>query len=153
MSYYADTSFIASLYLANDANFAQAEAVATALPPRPGLPLTPFGLMELRNVFARLEWKGVLHRAESEALMREVRADAESGFYAAAPLQSYAWMQAGMEAVATLTPQTGTRTLDALHVALARLHGATIFLSFDANQRRAALTAGLRVLPVAAAGR
>lgn len=126
--YYADTSFIAAYNLANDAHHARAVAIAVALPPRPGLPLTPFGLMELRNVFARLEWKGLLHRADSEALMRDVRADADAGFYSAAPLQSYAWMQAGMDAVATITPQTGTRTLDALHVALARLHGAR-FLS------------------------
>jgi predicted nucleic acid-binding protein len=148
MKYYADTSFIASLLLASDTRHALAVSSLDALPELPGLPLTPFGLLEIRNVFARMEWKGVLHRAESEALMRDLKSDAEAGFFSTPPLHSYEWMQAGMHAVATITPQTGTRTLDALHVALARLHGAKVFLSFDANQRRAAQAAGLKILPL-----
>jgi predicted nucleic acid-binding protein len=147
VKYYADTSFIASLYLANDRRFSEACKIATELPGDAGLPLSPFGVLELRNVFARLEWKGVLHRADSEALLRELKRDVESGLFSATPLHAYIWMEAAMEAVATITPQTGTRTLDALHVALACLHGAKAFISFDANQRRAALAAGLNLVP------
>jgi predicted nucleic acid-binding protein len=148
VSCYADTSFLVSFNLPFDSRHGEAVALVAALPPRPLLPLTPFGLLELRNALARLEWKGILHAAESEAIMGLVGADIETGLYAATPLRSYAWMEAGMEAVRTLTPRTGTRTLDALHVGMARLHGAKTFLSFDSNQRRAALGAGLKVLPV-----
>jgi predicted nucleic acid-binding protein len=147
VSHYADTSFLASFNLPFDVRHGEAVAVVAALPSRPALPLTPFGLLELRNALARLEWRGILHAAESEAIMSLVRADIVTGLYAATPLRSYAWMEAGMEAVRILTPRTGTRTLDALHVGMARLHGAKTFLSFDGNQRRAARAAGLKLLP------
>lgn len=147
MKHYADTSFIASLYLPNDSHFTQACAIAEKLPDADGLPLTPFGLLELRNVFARLEWKGTMHQADSEALLRELKKDVETGFFSTSPLRAYVWMEAAMNAVATITPLTGTRTLDAMHVALARLHGAKAFISFDTNQRRAALAAGLKLVP------
>lgn len=147
MKYYADTSFIASLLLVSDAHHASAVAALDELPVLPGLPLTPFGILELRNVFARMEWKGVIHRAESEAFMRDLKTDTKAGFFSAKPLHAYEWMQAGMNAVATITPQTGTRTLDAMHIAQARLHGAKTLLSFDANQRRAAQAAGLKLIP------
>ena len=149
MRHYADTSFIASLYLPGDGCYARACAIAETLPEDDSLPLTPFGMLELCNVFARLEWKGLLRRAESEALLREVKNDIATGFFSAEPLLAYAWMQAGIEVVRSVTPRTGTRTLDALHLAQARLHGATAFISFDANQRRAAAEAGFELVPSA----
>jgi predicted nucleic acid-binding protein len=151
VKHYADTSFVASLYLPNDRHFSLACDIAEKLPVGPGLPLTPFGVLELRNVFARLEWSGAMHRADSEAILREVRKDLEAGFFTASPLRAYIWMEAAMEAVATITPRTGTRTLDAMHVGLARVHGAKAFVSFDANQRRAALVAGLKLVPTSLA--
>ena len=44
------------------------------------------------------------------------------------------------------TPQTGTATLDALHVAAARSLGAQTFISFDGKQRELAKLVGLTVL-------
>lgn len=147
MKFYADTSFIASLILANDVRHREAATLLGALPARPGLPLTPFGLLELRNTFARLEWKGILHQAESRALLGLLKKDVREGVFSAEPLRAYAWMEACMKAVETITPKTGTRTLDALHIGFASLYGARTFLSFDANQRRAAQAAGLKLLP------
>jgi hypothetical protein len=47
----------------------------------------------------------------------------------------------------TTSPRTGARTLDAAHIAFARLFGAAGFISFDKNQRRAAAAAGLALIP------
>lgn len=148
MIHYADTSFLASFNLVNDARHAHAVAVVASLPVPASLPLSPFGLVELRNVFARLEWKGMMHRAESEALMRGLRDDIDSGFYLSISLPSATWLETGLEIVRDITPRSGTRTLDALHLALARAHGCRIFLSFDGNQRRAARAAGFDLLPL-----
>lgn len=147
MTYYADTSFLAALLLVNDASHAAAVATLDDLPPAPGIPLTPFGLVEIRKVFARLDGKGVMHPAESESFMRNLARDIDDGFFAAVALPDADWLTLGLEIVRDITPRTGMRTLDALHLALARAHGCRIFLSFDGNQRRAAHAAGFDLLP------
>jgi hypothetical protein len=52
------------------------------------------------------------------------------------------------EALATVqTPLLGTRSLDVLHVAAARVAGATDFCTFDGRQAKLAQAAGLQVRP------
>ena len=86
MKYYADTSFIAPPLEASDARPSLAVATIDFLPPLPGLPLKPFRVLELRNIFARLERQKILHRAESKAFMQGGRTDSDAGFLTAAPL-------------------------------------------------------------------
>ncbi|MDR1281556.1 MAG: PIN domain-containing protein [Opitutaceae bacterium] len=57
------------------------------------------------------------------------------------------WLDTVLLAAETITPRTGTRTLDIIHIALARHHEASHFISFDHNQRKAAAAAGFLLTP------
>lgn len=149
MSAYADTSFLVALYLSRDANHIAAARVADAWTAPPRLPLTPYGEVELQNALLRLAHKGLLHTAEVRATTRAVEDDTAHGYFHRQPLHAYQWLQEAARLMPLVTVQTGARTLDVLHLALARLHGARLLLTFDANQRRAAKAAGLAVAPVA----
>jgi predicted nucleic acid-binding protein len=144
---YADTSFLASLYIITDNRHGDAVAVAQTWKTPPRLPLTPFGMVELSNVLARLQYKGLMHQGEARAIERLVREELEAGVLESQPLRAYQWLAATLDVVKNVTPCTGTRTLDAMHVALARISGARTFISFDKNQRTAAKAAGFDLVP------
>ena len=143
---YADTSFLLSLYLP-DANHASAVGSANRWTRPPQLPLTPFGAFELNNSLRRLLHKGRLQSADLAAVARLVRADVANGVLEDCPLEAWRWIDMANQISRRVTPQTGTRALDLLHLAQAQIHGATVFLSFDRNQRQAAALAGLTVAP------
>jgi predicted nucleic acid-binding protein len=145
MKSYADTSFLASLYLAGDAHHGR--AVAAIARSRPRLPVSPFGLLELRNVFARQQKAGVLDRGAAEKCRGFIKKDMRDGLLEPMPLRAYAWIERAIRLTDDVTSRTGTRTLDILHLSLAQMHGAAAFYSFDKNQRLAAATAGFIVLP------
>ena len=148
MKIYADTSFLASLYLPNDARHGDALAVVNTWTVSPRLPFTPFAMLELRNVLARLQYKGRLHMGDARAFEQLVRDDLQAGILDAYPFHACEWMDATFALVEKVTPLTGTRTLDVMHIAFAKLCGAKTFLSFDTNQRKAAKAAGFALLPV-----
>ena len=143
---YADTSFLLSCYLP-DANHPAAAAHARAWKKPPHLPLTPFGAYEFNNTLRRLLHQGLLQPADLPAIARLVRADVASGVLEDSPLEAWRWIDLANQTSRQITPRTGTRALDILHVAQARMRGAKVFLSFDKNQRRAASLAGLTVAP------
>jgi predicted nucleic acid-binding protein len=147
MKIYADTSFLASLYLAHDGNHGAALAVATAWKTPPRLIYTPLAQLELRNVMARGEHQRRMTPGDTRACLQLVKEDITSGMLDARPLRAYEWLDASQKAIEQVTPLTGTRTLDAMHIALANLNGAKTFLSFDANQRKAAKASGFALLP------
>lgn len=146
MTEYADTSFLLSCYLP-DANHAAAAAHARTWKKPPHLPLTPFGAFEFNNTLRRLLHRGVLQPADLPAVARMVRGDLANGVLLDSPLEAWRWIDVAEQTSRQITPRTGTRALDVLHLAQARMRGAKIFLSFDKNQRKAASLAGLIVAP------
>lgn len=147
MRIYADTSFLISLYLNTDALHACAVAEVALWRHAPELPLTPFALVEIENTFSRLVHKGKLTVKETTALLGLIREDVGGGFLRSAPLRAYAWLEAARDLSREVTPRTGTRTLDVLHLAIAQNEACTHLASFDVNQRRAAIAAGLKLIP------
>ena len=147
MRIYADTSFLVSVYVHADTLHSQARAEVATWTVAPELPITPFGWVELENTFARLEQKGRLTLKEAAALIASIESDIGGGFLRSAPLRSYQWLATARELSRKITPVTGTRTLDVLHLALVKSERCTHVASFDANQRRAAAAAGLKLLP------
>lgn len=146
MTEYADTSFLLSYYVP-DANHGAAAAHVRGWKRPPQLPLTPFGSFEFNNSLRRLIRAGHLLSGDLAVIARAVRADAISGVITDSPLQAWRWIDLANQTSRQVTPQTGTRALDVLHVAMARVYGAKVFLSFDKNQRQAAQAAGLSVAP------
>ena len=148
MKTYADTSFLTSLYVASDQNHAGALAVVNAWKTPPRLCFTPFAQLELRNALARLEHRRAFTSSDVRACMKLVTQDLAAGVLELVPLHTYEWIQVAQGFIDRITPLTGTRTLDMMHLAIARLNGAQAILSFDKNQRLAAKAAGFAVLPL-----
>jgi predicted nucleic acid-binding protein len=143
---YADTSFLVSTVIP-DANHsaARAELLRIKLPPE--FLLTEFGAFEARNTIRALTARRDLTDAGQIAALRLLRAMEAHAVTVAAAVPFPEWMRECERLSAALTPVLGTRALDVLHVAAARLMGASEFFSFDANQRRSAEASGLTVRP------
>jgi hypothetical protein len=141
---FADTGFIASLYLEESTSKAADAALSGVREP---LPLTPLGLLELRNGFNRAVQRKRITPAERDALWRDVEADIAAGVLALTPVASDELHTKARELSDRHTPVVGTRSLDLLHVAAALLLNATVFYSFDERQRKAAAGEALNVKP------
>ncbi len=141
---FADTGFVASLYL-KESTSAQARAAIQAA--SVVLPLTPLGLLELRNAFNRSVQRRRITTAQRDALWQDVEADIASGFLVPTPVASDELHEKARQLSDRHTPTLGTRSLDLLHVAAALLLEAKEFFSFDDRQRKAAASEGLKVKP------
>ncbi len=141
---FADTGFIASLYLEESTSKAADAALGVKREP---LPLTPLVALELRNAFNRAVQRQRITAAQRDALWQDVEADIASGFLVLTPVASAALHDSARELSDRYTPTLGTRSLDLLHVAAALLLDAEVFFSFDDRQRKAAASEGLNVKP------
>ncbi|HXR08522.1 MAG TPA: type II toxin-antitoxin system VapC family toxin [Candidatus Acidoferrum sp.] len=141
---FADTGFIASLYL-KESTSAQARAAIQASPAP--LPLTPLAMLELRNAFNRSVQRQRITAAQRDALWQDVEADIASGFLVPTPVASDELHKKARQLSDRHTPTLGTRSLDLLHLAAALHLGAREFFSFDDRQRKAAASEGLKVKP------
>jgi predicted nucleic acid-binding protein len=138
---YADTSFLASLYLL-DVNSASAAARMKVV----SLPLltTPLGELELANAFALRVFRKELSASQMKSVHALFRNDVASGVIRIAPLGTGAFERA-MRIARTQTPLIGTRTVDVLHVASALVLQADTFCTFDQRQGSLASAEGLRL--------
>jgi predicted nucleic acid-binding protein len=141
---FADTGFIASLYL-KETTSAQARAAIQAAPVT--LPLSPLAGLELRNAFNRAVQRQRITTAERDALWRDVETDIADGFLVPTPVASDELHKKARQLSDRHTPTLGTRSLDLLHVAAALVLEAEVFFSFDDRQRKAAASEGLKVKP------
>ena len=144
MTAFADTGFIASLYLQESTSKAADAALGVKREP---LPLTPLVLLELRNAFNRSVQRQRITAAQRDALWQDVEADIASGFLVPTTVAAAALHDTARELSDRYTPTLGTRSLDLLHVAAALVLEAKVFFSFDDRQRKAAAGEGLKVKP------
>ena len=141
---FADTGFIASLYL-KESTSAQARAAVQAA--QIVLPITPLVMLELRNAFNRSVKRQRITPAQRDALWQDVEADIAGGFLVPTPVPSDELHKRARQLSDLYTPTLGTRSLDLLHVAAALILGAKELFSFDDRQRKAAASEGLKVRP------
>ncbi len=141
---FADTGFIASLYL-KESTSAPARAAVQATPV--ALPLTPLVALELRNAFNRAVQRQRITAAQRDALWQDVEADLASGFLVLTPVAADELHHKARQLSDRYTPTLGTRSLDLLHVAAALVLETKVFFSFDERQRKAAANEGLKVKP------
>jgi len=141
---FADTGFIASLYLEESTSKAADAALGTKRVP---LPLTPLAALELRNAFNRAVQRQRITAAQRDALWQDVEADIASGFLVLTPVAADELHHKARQLSDRYTPTLGTRSLDLLHVAAALVLQAKVFFSFDDRQRKAAASEGLKVKP------
>ena len=141
---FADTGFIASLYLEESTSKAADAALGTKRVP---LPLTPLAALELRNAFNRAVQRQRITAAQRDALWQDVETDIASGFLVLTPVAADELHHKARQLSDRYTPTLGTRSLDLLHVAAALVLQARVFFSFDDRQRKAAASEGLKVKP------
>jgi predicted nucleic acid-binding protein len=141
LSAYADTSFLASLYVLDDNS-----ALAAARMKRAKLPLliTAFGELELTNAVALRLFRKELSASQAKAAHALIRKDLEDGVLMVSPLPASAFERAKRIA-RRQTPRLGTRTLDVLHVASAVVLQVDTFYTFDTRQAKLAAAEGLVV--------
>ena len=146
MSYW-DTSALAKLYLVEaDSEMFEAKAA------EPGAILTSarITMFEFRRVALRKEAAGGLQPGGAEAVWQELASDVAAGWLRIHdPVESLLpEFDAVMTACYRRSPPLPARTLDALHLAVARLAEETEFVTTDKKLREAAAFLGFRLFPV-----
>jgi hypothetical protein len=144
MSVYADTSLLISYYV-TDANSPRAQVLMRATT-RP-LPFTGLHRLELRNALALGVFRQVLTLAQARATWNDVERDVRSGRLVPQPVNWVPIFRIAAQWAASHTATLGSRSLDVLHVVLARKLTTSDFLSFDVRQRSLAQVVGLTVKP------
>lgn len=141
---YADSSFIVSLYL-RDANSAAARQAMKEYPA--GIALSRIAGLEVKNAFRLAlyrQWIQAIQEARVQSLFDE---DSDGGFLRSVPFATDEIFSEAERLSRSHSKHFGSRSLDVLHVACARVIELQDFASFDARQRELAESVGLRVVP------
>jgi predicted nucleic acid-binding protein len=144
MSVYADSSLLVSYYI-NDSNSAKAQAVLYATTST--LPFTGLHRLEMRNALALGVFRRILTPAQVSAAWSDVERDLHSGRLVPQPVNWRPVYRAAAQWAALHSPSLGCRSLDVLHVTIAKRLDAGEFFTFDARQKSLALALGMSVKP------
>ncbi|MBM3890129.1 MAG: type II toxin-antitoxin system VapC family toxin [Verrucomicrobia bacterium] len=144
MSHYADSSFLVSCYV-TDANTPQAKGYLL----RVGVPLvfTALHALEVRNAFALGVFRGLFSSGDAAAARANLETDLRSGRLVKKAVNWPMVLRIAVRLAERHSATVGTRSLDVLHVATAKVLRAVEFVSFDTRQRTLAATVGLKVAP------
>jgi predicted nucleic acid-binding protein len=138
---YADTSFLASLYL-GDIHSSTADQMLRTLTE---CFLTPLHRAEWFHAIAQHVFRGTLTETKAGELHSLFEQDAKTG-----PWREVALPEHAFELCADLArrngPKLGVRTLDSLHVACALELKADRFWTFDERQAKLAKAQGLKAI-------
>lgn len=144
MSAYADSSLLVSYYI-NDSNSLGAQSVIHAL--TDPLPFTGLHRLEMRNAMALCVFRRVLTAAQAAAACSDVGRDLRSGRLAPHPVNWSPVYRLAAKYASAHCPAIGCRSLDVLHVTLAKNLNITDFFTFDTRQKALALALGMIVRP------
>ena len=141
MTAYADTSFLACLYLI-DIHSPLARGRMTQ---RPSVWLTPLQRAEYAHVIAQQVFQRRISSAEANRAYDDFENDRRNRLWLETPLPEAAF-ELGIELTRKHVTHLGCRTLDTLHIASALELGATMFWTFDQRQKRLAKAVGLAIV-------
>jgi predicted nucleic acid-binding protein len=144
MSVYADTSLLISYYI-NDSNSVSAQAVIHAA--TDPLPFTGLHRLEMRNALALGVFRRILTGTQVSAAWSDAERDLRSGRLVSQPVNWSPVYRAAAQWAALHCQTLGCRSLDVLHVTLAKKLNVTEFFTFDARQKSLALALGMTVKP------
>ncbi len=139
MIIYADTSFLASLYIPGTHSPA---ALAVVRPLRAPLQITFLSELEFANALALRVFRKELSSSESASVFAHFRKDILDGIFRVSPVSNGAFEKA-IRLSQKHSSRIGTRTLDVLHVAAAIALRARFFYTFDRSQAELARAANL----------
>jgi len=136
---YADSSFLASIYLL-DVHSSEALRRMNA---RPEIWLTPFHYAEIAHAISQACFRGRIAARQADLARRSLAADNAAGLWRRVDFPPAAFAVAS-DLADRYGARIGSRTLDSLHVACALELKASRFWTFDDRQARLARAAGLR---------
>jgi len=139
---YADTGFLASLYL-SDVNSPAATALIRS---SPVFVLSPLIEAEFANAIQLAVFRKQVTPTESRSIHDAFSHHQRSGLFRPTPFVAEMWDKAS-EISRMHTAALGTRTLDVLHVASALLLKPDVFFTFDKRQAKLARAVRLKVAP------
>lgn len=144
MSAYADTSLLISYYI-RDAN---STAAQTAIHAMTGpLPFTGLHRLEMKNAFALGVFRRVLTATEAGAAWSDVQRDLRSGRLVPTSINWTPVYRSAAAWAALHCPAVGCRSLDVLHVTVAKKLAVNEFFTFDVRQKTLASALGITVKP------
>jgi predicted nucleic acid-binding protein len=138
LSIYADTSFVASLYL-SDRHSAEAQLLIAS---KPLLWLTPLHRAEWTHAVERHVFQAQLSLREAQRVYADFESDVSTGVWLQVSLPDQVWDVCDRLA-RRYVARFGARTLDTLHVASALELKAERFWTFNERQLQLARAAGL----------
>lgn len=139
-----DTSFLFSLF-GGDAHTAAARA--WAIRTKQPIAITALNRYEFGNAIRFAAFRKVISQQDALNSLAAFDADLKNGMLQPASPDLADIVKEAARLSELHTMSGGHRSFDILHVAAARVLKATLFLSFDANQRKLASTAKLAVGP------
>jgi len=143
--FYLDTSALIKLYYPE----AESDSLSTWILSvgRPIL-FTSLHELELRNAFALKLFRNEVSENENRMLGKTIEKDLKEGVLTRIHPQWGMVFQKGLELSNDYTKQTGSRSLDILHVAIAKVMECTHIITFDDRQRSLATKALLELVAV-----
>jgi len=111
------------------------------------LSLTPLHALEVRNAFKLGIFRKLLTNAEAAAAWKNVQKDLHSGRLVRSAVKWPSVLRLAARFSEKHSSVYGTRSLDIVHVATAKLMRVEEFVSFDGRQRSLASAVGLKVAP------
>ena len=140
----ADTSFLFSLF-GRDARTPNAQTWVRQA--QQTISVTLLNRYEFRNAVRFAAFRKLISRADAQASITAFDSDLNSGYLQLVAYDLPAIFTEADRLSNLHTVRQGPRSFDLLHVAGARLLNATTFLTFDLNQKKLAVAAGLTVWP------
>ncbi len=140
MDAYLDTGALVPLYVSE----VFSEAITRFLERRgEAVPYNAFHRLELENALVLKVFRRELAEGLRMAALEKISMHLQAGKLIQRPVSWVAALDAAREFANRVTVQTGCRTLDLIHVAIARQWGCSVFVSADERQLAAADAAGL----------
>ncbi len=142
MTIYADSSFIAPLYVLD----VHAPEARRRMGTYPSVWLTPFNRTEVAHAFYLQVFRTRISITEAQLAWNNFEQDCARGLWIPVNLPERTW-QTCVDLARRHGPALGVRTLDSLHVACALELKAQHFWTFDDRQARLAEAVGLDTKP------
>jgi predicted nucleic acid-binding protein len=140
-----DTSALVKLYIREP----DSGHFAAHLTPTWSLVCSELARWELFRVLDRKEAEGFIPNGGAQIIFSKFASDVGAGKITLTPMDQSLESRFRQLVVKlhSLTPPLIVRTLDAIHIANADLHGATEFVTTDVNMRKCAAAIGLTLFP------
>jgi len=141
---FCDSSFLASLFVETDKLHKAASRIAQKF--SEPMPYTLLGELELLNALRRGLAEKALDVTAHDASIRRINDDEAAGFLERRMINQIGHFEKARQLSKKFTGHLFCRSLDLLQVASALILSADTFVTFDKNQAKLAVAAGLKVV-------